>query len=105
MKIPVSPSPLRPILWSFLLVASLHLVAAEKPKDETKPVSKVSYYREIRPILQANCQGCHQPAKSKGGYVMTEFKRLFAGGDTEGKAVVPAQPDKSAILKMVTPED
>jgi WD40 repeat protein len=68
-------------------------------------VAKVSYYREIRPILQANCQGCHQPAKSKGGYVMTEFKRLLAGGDGEGAAIVPGQPDKSAILKMITPQD
>src|SRR5262249_58120985 len=65
----------------------------------------VSYCREIRPILQANCQGCHQPAKSKGGYVMTDFKRLLAGGDNEGTAIVPNQTDKSAILKMVTPQD
>src|SRR5438093_3448787 len=67
--------------------------------------AKVSYYRDIRPILQANCQGCHQPAKSKGGYVMTEFKRLLAGGDNEGAAIVPGNTEKSAILKMITPQD
>src|SRR5262245_18573244 len=65
----------------------------------------VSYYRDIRPILQANCQGCHQPAKSKGGYVMTDFKKLLAGGDTEGAAVVPMHPEQSSILKMITPQD
>src|SRR5258706_9851144 len=70
---------------------------AESKSTDEKAAPKVSYYREIRPILQANCQGCHQPAKSKGGYVMTEFKRLVAGGDTAGKAVVPAQPDKIAM--------
>src|ERR1041385_4877063 len=79
--------------------------AAESKEPQGKTEAKVSYYREIRPILQANCQGCHQPAKTKGGYVMTEFKRLLAGGDTEGKAVVPAQPEKSSILKMITPQD
>src|ERR1043165_5863927 len=78
--------------------------AVEK-KTETKPATKVSYYREIRPILQANCQGCHQPAKSKGGYVMTDFKRLLAGGENEGAAIVPKQPEKSAVLKMITPQD
>ena len=66
---------------------------------------KISYYRDIRPILQANCQGCHQPAKAKGGYVMTSFKGLLSGGETEGTAVVPAHPDQSSILKMVTPEN
>src|SRR2546426_12005156 len=79
--------------------------AAESKPTEAKPAAKVSYYREIRPILQANCQGCHQPAKTKGGYIMTDFKRLLAGGDTEGAAIVPGHPEKSAILKMVTPQD
>ena len=40
----------------------------------------VSYYKQIRPVFQANCQGCHQPAKAKGGYVMTTFERLLEGG-------------------------
>src|SRR5438876_9537718 len=79
--------------------------AAEKPAPDSKSTAKVSYYREIRPILQANCQGCHQPAKNKGGYVMTEFKRLLAGGDNEGAAIVPGTPEKSAILKMITLQD
>src|ERR1051326_9228529 len=79
--------------------------AAENQPSDAKAGPKVSYYREVRPILQANCQGCHQPAKTKGGYVMTEFKRLLAGGDSEGAAIVPGHSDKSAILKMITPQD
>ena len=65
----------------------------------------VSYYQDIRPILQANCQGCHQPAKVKGGYVMTDFKKLVKGGDSEGAAIVPKHPDKSLLFKMITPQD
>src|SRR5690242_19091027 len=68
--------------------------------EAAKPTPQVSYYRDIRPILQANCQGCHQAAKSKGGYVMTDFKKLLAGGDSEGAAIVPAHPEQSSILKM-----
>ena len=41
--------------------------AAESTKDDPKPAAPVSYYRDVRPIIQANCQGCHQPAKSKDG--------------------------------------
>jgi WD40 repeat protein len=65
----------------------------------------ISFYHQVRPILQANCQGCHQPAKAKGGYAMTDFKKLLAGGDSEGTAIVPEHPEKSALLKMVTPQD
>jgi WD40 repeat protein/mono/diheme cytochrome c family protein len=80
--------------------------AAEKnPAQAAESSAKISYYREIRPILQANCQGCHQPAKTKGGYVMTNFKGLLAGGETEGVAIVPEHADQSSILKMVTPQN
>ena len=83
------------------LIAHHETIAVETAKPDTK----VSYYRDIRPIFQANCQGCHQPAKSKGGYVMTDFKKLLAGGDSEGVAVTLGQPGKSSIIKMVTPQD
>src|SRR3954453_331853 len=91
-------------LRNFLLcLASLLAVPAVfAAPPSAKPIS---FYHQVRPILQANCEGCHQPAKAKGGYVMTVKKNLLAGGDSEGAAVVPAHPDKSAILKMVTPQD
>ena len=67
--------------------------------------SAVSYYEQIRPIFQANCQGCHQPAKSNGAYVMTEFARLMQGGESEETAIVPGKPDESYILQLITPTD
>jgi len=81
------------------------VVAAQAQAQLARSSAKVSFYHDIRPIFQANCQGCHQPAKSKGGYVMTEFKRLLSGGDNEGAAITPTHPEKSSILKMVTPQD
>ena len=41
--------------------------------------NEVSFYKEIKPIFQANCNGCHQPAKMKGDYLMTEFASLLEG--------------------------
>ncbi len=78
---------------------------AEKSPATEAAGRKISYYHDIRPILQANCLGCHQPAKSKGGYVMTDFKKLLAGGDSAHAAIVPGHPDESSILKMITPQD
>ncbi len=65
----------------------------------------VSYFNEVRPIFQANCQGCHQPAKAKGGYVMTDMKKMFAGGDKEGVAVVPGDVSKGSLLEQILPVD
>ena len=36
---------------------------------------------------------------------MMDFKRLLAGGDTEGAAIVPGHPERSSLLKMVRPQD
>ena len=63
-------------------------IAADEAKAKTPdPAGKVSYYREIRLLFQAHCQGCHQPAKAGGGYVMTAFDRLLAGGESMEAAI------------------
>ncbi len=83
------------------------VVAAPPKQDTDDPNAPVSYYKKIRPIFQANCQGCHQPAKAKGGYVMTDFAKLLAGGEDcaqESKqAVVGKAPEKSFLLDQITP--
>ena len=78
--------------------------AASKPNASTAG-GTVSYHRDVRPIFQAHCQGCHQPAKAEGRYVMTRFDRLLAGGESEARAIVPGQPDKSHLIEMITPHD
>lgn len=61
----------------------------------------VSFYKQIRPIFQANCQGCHQPAKSHGRYVMTDFTKMLAGGESESAAIVPGKPDESYLIDQI----
>lgn len=67
----------------------------------------VSFYKDIRPILQANCQGCHQPAKAKsvGEYVMTSYDLLIKAGESEEAPVVPGKPDGSYLVQLITPEN
>src|SRR5688500_6658402 len=83
------------------------VVAAPPKKSEEDPNAPISYFNKIRPIFQAHCQGCHQPAKAKGGYVMTDFAKLLAGGEEcakDGlKAVVPKDPAKSFLVQQITP--
>ncbi|MCZ2342096.1 MAG: DUF1553 domain-containing protein [Bacteroidales bacterium] len=86
-----------------LILYSHNLTAADKP---TAPAEKpVSFHNDIRPIFQAQCIGCHQPAKDSGGYVMTEFARLFAAGDSGHAALVPGQPQASELIRQIRPKD
>jgi len=66
----------------------------------------VSYWREVRPLLQARCVGCHQPAKAKGGRVLVDHRSLLAASaDGHAAMVVPGQPDASALVDSVTAHD
>ncbi|MBM4005252.1 MAG: hypothetical protein FJ295_18505 [Planctomycetes bacterium] len=68
-----------------------------------EPSKPVSYSREIRPIFQAQCHGCHQPAKKGGGYVMTTHEGLMHGGESGEAAIVAGEPTRSALLGQITP--
>jgi WD40 repeat protein/mono/diheme cytochrome c family protein len=86
------------------VTASLLAAGAPPKKEEVvDPNAPISYYKQIRPIFQGQCNGCHQPAKSKGDYVMTEFARLLKGGETT-PAIEPGKPEASHLMEMITPD-
>jgi WD40 repeat protein len=76
--------------------------AADAKREESAPVS---YYREVRRIFQQHCQGCHQPAKAQGGFIMIGYADLLSKGDSGEPGIVPGKPDGSHILAQITPHD
>jgi len=64
---------------------------------------KISFSKQVQPLLQANCYGCHQPAKASGGYQMTSFPGLLRGGESESLAIVPGKPEESQLLDLIRP--
>ena len=89
------------IRFAFVAFATLALPVvgfAEEP-------AKVSYYKDIRPIFQQNCNGCHQPAKPLGGYVTTDHASLLKVGEREKPGIVPGQPDKSYLVEQIKVHD
>jgi WD40 repeat protein/mono/diheme cytochrome c family protein len=87
------------------LAVALPAAGADEPAAATAPTATVSYDRQVRPLFQAHCQGCHQPAKAGGDYVMTAFDRLVKGGETGVAAIVPGKPDESYLVEQITPHD
>ncbi len=81
------------------------LCCADEPAEQPATSGAISYFRDVRPILQVHCQGCHQPAKPMGGYVMTNREGLFKGGESEQAAIVPGKPDESYLLEQITSVD
>ena len=83
-------------------IALLLLLAVQ---DKAAPPVKVSYDKQIRPIFQAQCHGCHQPAKAKGDYVMTSFDRLLKAGESKKAPLVAGHPEKSYLVELITPKN
>lgn len=69
-----------------------------KPAESTGPVS---YYKQIRPILQLHCNGCHQPAKAMGGYQTVTHAELLKTGDRGQVGMVPGNPEKSSLYDQI----
>jgi WD40 repeat protein len=91
-----------------MLCLAIFSFAAQARADDAKPAAKtapakVGYYRDIRPILQEHCQGCHQQAKRSGNYVMAPFAALLQGGESGSAAIVPGKPDDSYLVSQITP--
>lgn len=72
---------------SFLLVLLISPLAAE-----------VSFMRDVAPVLQRRCAGCHGAKKSKGNYRLHTFDYLK-------QAVVPKKPEESDLYLLLIEED
>jgi hypothetical protein len=110
---PVIKSLLQPIpaLAAALLLigAALHAQTKVKPvapsriptAGPTKLAAPVSYHKQIWPILQAKCQGCHQPAAPGGKLVVISFADFQKGGE-HGVPFQPGKPAASPVLDYLT---
>lgn len=65
----------------------------------------VHFYKEVLPILEANCFSCHQGSKTKGDLKLDSLADALKGGESDGPAVVPGQPEKSSLIARVVSTD
>ena len=108
-----APNPLhsRPravaALWLLAVVLALTLPAGAAPDSEGKPpAGKVSFSREIRPILSDRCFKCHGPdgnARKKGLRFDVPDGQLDARAD--GTSIIKAgAPEESEMFLRITSE-
>ncbi|TWT43517.1 WD domain, G-beta repeat [Thalassoglobus neptunius] len=83
------------VAFSLFFATSLSSLNAEQ----------VSFHKQIRPIFQLHCQGCHQPAKRGGDFVMTSVSELLEAGESGEDAIIPGNPESSYLLEQITPEN
>ena len=85
----------RLLLFAALMLPTLAVAAEGEEKPVGDENETVSFYRQVRPILQRSCSGCHQPAKLGGKLLLTSFEGLKQGGEN-GAGFEPGDPDRRA---------
>ncbi|MBL9128612.1 MAG: PSD1 domain-containing protein, partial [Verrucomicrobiales bacterium] len=78
-----------------LLVAVLTFAVAARAEP------KLTFEKDIRPVLKAHCFDCHGEAGERKGGLDVRLRRWLVRGGDEGPALVPGKPDESRMLLLV----
>jgi hypothetical protein len=63
------------------------------------------FVADIRPLFEKHCHSCHSGEQAKSGLRLDVKAEAFRGGDGWGSAIVPGDPDASALVRAVRGED
>src|SRR3954454_22548817 len=80
------------------------LVTGKDAPDKALTAEATAFFeKRIRPVLVAECYGCHSPErvkKVKGGLALDTVEGLRKGGKS-GAVIVPGSPAQSLLIKAL----
>ncbi|HLY40347.1 MAG TPA: c-type cytochrome domain-containing protein [Terracidiphilus sp.] len=104
LRIRAHGSPRRPGYACIAIAAVLVLVGAgggETPRaPRTSAAPAPSFAKDVAPILQKNCIGCHSSNAHKGGLTLDSYESLMKGGK-HGEAIIAHDANASRLVQMI----
>jgi len=70
-----------------------------------RPVEKIDYNTQVKPIFNKKCIACHGGVKQKGGFSLLFQEEALANTESGKPAIVPGKPDESELIRRITLED
>ena len=97
----------RPVLLmaSIFLIAAVGGVGATIFGRQSVPEHNVDFNRDIRPIFNANCMGCHGGVKQASNVSFSYREQVLGKGKSGRPTVVPGSPQASELMTRVTAKD
>ena len=81
-------------------VICLSVVSFNRGVTPLNAQAPVSFSKDIQPILEQNCLGCHGPSMQSSGLNLSTVEGALHGG-ARGSAIVPGQAEDSRLYRMV----
>ncbi|MBC8290633.1 MAG: hypothetical protein H8E37_09990 [Planctomycetes bacterium] len=90
---------------TILLLPVCLLTAPDQVQAQSEASAKIRFLRDVAPILNRRCTGCHGPRKTEGGYRLHAFANLMTAGESEESPVVAGKPQASEIFRRLIETD
>ncbi|TXT39126.1 MAG: hypothetical protein FD138_159 [Planctomycetota bacterium] len=106
-----SPMPIRRFAGMTLLTvlaAAPDAIRAEPTSDPAKPAAgKISFDRDVRPILSNHCWKCHGPdaKERKAGLRLDQLDSATQPAESGKVAIIPNKPGASELLRRIHVSD
>src|SRR5258705_2873893 len=68
---------------------------------DPQEAGKISWLKDIQPLLQAKCSECHSSDERKNEFEVTSVETLRTKGRKDGPGVLAGRPDESAIILRI----
>ncbi len=101
VTVSIAFQPLRFSFASRLVAATLLTTASLSAAPKPAAPAALTFEKDIRPILKANCFTCHGEGEKIKGGLDVRLKHLIAKGGEHGAAIVPGKPEKSPLFTLV----
>ena len=72
------------------------------PLQSPKDAQKIDFARQIKPLLERSCVGCHGGEKPRGHFRVEDRDVILRGGDSGAAAVVPGHSENSPVIEYVS---
>ena len=105
---PVKPAVLAPTARDMMATYAKSSAASRNKANvavesaATTASAKIDFSRDIAPIFERSCAGCHGAEKQRGGFTLISREALLKGGASGEPAIVPGSAAGSTLVRYVT---
>lgn len=86
---------------TLVVITTLSLAADKLPPPADR---KIDFAKDVRPLLEKNCWGCHGAKKQESGLRLDSRDALLRGGDI-GKVIAAGDSERSRLIVLVSGTD